>query len=213
MEYDPVKEFNELSAEYLRLRENAFDNAAQLKFLTQKLQPLHTRRILELGCGGGKPVLKHFYDQGATVSGIDFSSEMLANARVNLPGSKLIQKDICKISLPMNYFDAILSFYVIFTLSVEDQFNLFAKIFKALKPGGLLYGTLFSKAATGSKEFSGFLQFMNHRFYYAHTTPEKYYQELEAIGFVNIDIEEKQIGSETCLWLYAQKANELLYSF
>lgn len=212
MRYDPIKEFDYIAPEYLIHREK-YKNDVQLAFLSEKLHPVHSKTILELGCGGGAPVLKHFYDQGANIWGVDFSAKMLMNAKRNLPGSRLILTDICDITLPNNHFDAILSFYTLYNLPLEKQFVIFDKIKRALKPGGLTYFTLAGHALTQRKEFSGFLRFMNRKLYYAHTTPEEYVKKLEAMGFTGIACSELRIGEQKHLWILAQKTDDVLYSF
>lgn len=204
-QYDSVKAFDLFSKDYLKIRESEFNNLTQLAFLENKLNPLQKKRILELGCGGGVPILKYFYDKSAEAWGIDFSGEMIKVAKKNLPEATFIHEDMVKSNLPTSYFDAIISFYSIFVLELNDQFKVFEKIFNALKVGGITYFSLLSEAATKQKEFNGLLPFLGHQFFYAHTTPDKYKNKLENIGFNNINLEERSIGPETCLWIYAEK--------
>lgn len=137
--------------------------------------------------------------------GIDFAEKMLEHAKTNLPDAHLLLEDITQVDLPSNHFDMILSFYTLFVLALEEQTIVFQKIYDALNRGGSTYFTLFSEEATQQKEFSGYLLFIGHTFYYAHTTPEKYRHMLESIGFTQIDMQTISIGPETCLWVYAEK--------
>ena len=50
------------------------------------------RRVLDVGIGTAT-LSKRLYDDGIEVTGIDFSSEMLAIARRKLPDAQLIQHD------------------------------------------------------------------------------------------------------------------------
>jgi cyclopropane fatty-acyl-phospholipid synthase-like methyltransferase len=203
--YNPIQAFDDFSATYLDSRINEFNNLPQLDLLAKQLDPLSEKNILELGCGGGVPVLKYFYDKGAKVCGVDFSEKMLSQAKTLLPLGHFIQEDMCHVALPNRYYDAVISFYAIFVLKLEQQYQVFEKIYQSLKLGGIAYFTLLSEVATKQKEFDGYLTFMNQTFYYAHTTPLQYIAKLEQIGFVDIHLEEKQIGSESCLWVYAKK--------
>lgn len=203
--YDAVKVFNDCAPTYLKARENQFDNLQQLQVLAEKIAPIQSKRVLDLGCGGGTPVLKYFHERGAEIWGVDFAEKMLNHAKSTLPDAHLILEDITQINLPRNHFDLVLSFYTLFVLSLEEQKNVFKKIYDTLKTEGNTYFTLFGEEATHAKEFSGYLPFMGHTFYYAHTTPEKYRHILESIGFVDIEMQTIAIGPETCLWVYAKK--------
>ncbi len=204
-EFKSLETFTQFADKYLLTRENEFNNSSQLEFLAESIQPIAGKNVLELGCGGGVPILKYFYDRKANVTGIDFCDKMIQRAKLNLPKANLVLADITQSPLPHQHYDLIISFYTIFVLELSQQFFLFEKIYQSLKPGGKTYFTLLSKAATQQEEFSGFLPFMDHIFYYAHTTIEKYHQKLTSIGFKRIAWEEIQIGHEICLWVFAEK--------
>lgn len=205
MQYDPIREFDRFSKDYINNRDQ-FENAKQLAMLCERLAPLSGKRILELGCGAGSPVLKTFADKESEVVGVDFSAQMIEAAKKNLPQAQLYHQDMTTVSFNKNSFDAILSFYAIFVLPLEKQFAMFEKIYQWLKVKGITYFTLFNEASTQHKEFSGFIEFLGYQFFYAHTTPEKYQEKLESIGFKNVRWENIYIReNDHCLWFFAEK--------
>lgn len=205
MPYNAEKTFESFSKIYIVERENEYNNLDQLEYIKSKMYPLTGKKLLELGCGSGVPVLQFFNEAGATVSGIDLSHNMIEAAKHNIPAGNFTQANITQYSLNDESYDIIIAFYSLFHLPLKDQFSTFEKIFHALKSGGMTYFTLLSKAHTQQDEFSGILNFMDHDIFYAHTTPEKYQQQLEKIGFKGVTLEEKTIGHEVCLWVSANK--------
>jgi len=59
----------------------------QLQFIESKAHPINQKNILEIGCGTGNLALA-LAERGATVSGIDYSDEMVTIANTNLSKSK-----------------------------------------------------------------------------------------------------------------------------
>lgn len=205
-DYDPNQVFNQLCDPYLAIRESKYTHLNQLKWLETQLSPVKHKKILELGCGAGKPVLDYFYQRDAEITGIDISSKMIDQARLNLPNATFIQGDMTHLSLGNKQYDAIFSFFCLFLLlSIDEQKKMFEKIFKALKPQGFTYFTLLSKHYTQVEEFSGFVPYLEQDLYVVHTSVEKYQALLNQIGFINLKLEVLNIGDEPLLWVYAQK--------
>lgn len=65
-------------------------------------------RILDLGCGSGKPIARYLLDPGYRVTGVDASPEMLRFARKNCPDAELVLGDMRSVELPGAYHGAIL---------------------------------------------------------------------------------------------------------
>ena len=205
-EYDAKQSFENFALKYLQLREaGTFENVDQLAMLGEKYADWKDRVVLELGCGGGKPVLSYFADKGAHVWGVDLSDTMVETAKRNLPEGHFFQGDMSSVELPTAHFDLITSFYALFVLPMEKQFILFETMSRSLKSGGFAYFTLLNGNSTKSAEFSGFLNFAGHRFFYAHTTREKYIEFLRSLEFEIISCQDLHIGEESCLWILIQK--------
>lgn len=105
---------------------------------------LKSRRVLELGCGGGQCSIA-FAKQGASVTGVDFSAEQLAHAR------KLAESEAVKVEfrlgdladlafLRTDSVDAVFSSYALGF--VEDIGRVFRQVHRVLKVGAPLVFSL-----------------------------------------------------------------------
>lgn len=65
-------------------------------------------KVLEIGCGNGRNLIP-FIKKGFEAYGIDFSSEMLKEARKFCPKAKYKKSDMRKLPFEDNYFDYVLS--------------------------------------------------------------------------------------------------------
>lgn len=87
-------------------------------------------KILDLGFGTGK-LSKVFYDEGYSVTGIDFSSKMKEIAKKKVPDARLLVHDFSK-SLPNEVlnesFDCVICTYAIHHLTDQEQITLIDKI-------------------------------------------------------------------------------------
>ena len=97
------------------------------------------RDILEIACGGGQSAV-HLAEQGARVTGVDFSSAQLAHARAFAQSKKVrirfIESNVENLSmLPDASFDIAFSAYALGF--VEDIRRTFGEVRRVLRPGGL----------------------------------------------------------------------------
>ncbi len=104
------------------------------------------KRVMDLGCGGGNYAVKVtslLPDVDCTL--IDLSANMLAKAEervaANISGKVLaIQGDYRDIDLGENCFDVITAGTTLHHLREDQEWkSVFAKVFKALKPGGTFW--------------------------------------------------------------------------
>jgi SAM-dependent methyltransferase len=105
-----------------------------------ELLPANLRRVLDLGCGGGRllalVLAAHPAAQGV---GLDFSPPMLAEAGQLFAGearAQLVEHDL-NLPLPdLGRFDAVVSSFAIHHLSDEYKFGVYRAAFDCLAPGG-----------------------------------------------------------------------------
>src|SRR5690606_19284255 len=97
--------------------------------------------VLDLGSGAGNDcfVARPLVGETGSVTGIDFSEEMLIRANKNLQKTgftnvSFIQGDIESMPFPDAKFDVVISNCVLNL--VPDKQKAFAEIFRVLKPGG-----------------------------------------------------------------------------
>jgi ubiquinone/menaquinone biosynthesis C-methylase UbiE len=114
------------------------------KKILGKTNPGSGSRILDIGCGSGL-FLRMAASTGATLTGIDVSSELLAIARQRNPGSELLNSDMEQLSFPEDYFDLATGFNSL--PYANNPLQLFRKIYGVLKPGGKLAIAVWSSEA------------------------------------------------------------------
>ena len=81
--------------------------------------------VLDIGCGAGVPVARHFVSKGHPVLGIDSSPAMIALFEDNLPGMAAQLADMRSLRLDRG-FDGLIAWDSFFHLSPADQRSMFA---------------------------------------------------------------------------------------
>jgi len=100
-------------------------------------------KILDLGCGNGR-LLKSLEqaDKKLNYLGVDFSEDLIAQARDNHPKAKFVVADMSDLSFEANTFDMVFMVASFHHLPTKAQrLELLFKINRWLKPGGLLFMT------------------------------------------------------------------------
>ncbi len=96
-------------------------------------------KILDIGIGTGEGVLS-FYEEGALITGIDFSEKMLEKARGKMPQARLIKNDFSRKFPPEEIigekFDYILLSYALHHLPDWEKVEFLVKLKNFLNPGG-----------------------------------------------------------------------------
>lgn len=109
---------------------------------TRAIDPKPGERILDIACGTGTSTLP-LAKTGATVVGVDFSPEMIAEAGRKHPRIEFRQADAMKLPFGDDEFDAVtISFGL---RNVQDPKQALAEMYRVLKPGGRLVVCEFSK--------------------------------------------------------------------
>ncbi len=107
--------------------------------------------VLDLGCGCGIPVsqrlaLRH------RVTGVDISPVQVERARANVPSAEFKCADMTQLDFEAESFDAIVAFYSLIHVPVEEQYPLLEKMTCWLRSGGYLMATLGAREWTGEEE-------------------------------------------------------------
>jgi len=127
--------YNKIAGKYYQDRD-LFKNKKEIDEFIQHLPD--DAVVLDIGCGGGVPVLKTLVEQGYTAKGIDFSKGMLELAKKNVPEAELILGDIMKTNFEDGSLDGILSTYAIIHIHRSHHPVLYLKIYNWLKSGGVM---------------------------------------------------------------------------
>lgn len=162
-------------------------------------------RLLDLGCGAGEPFARFFIDHNWTVTGVDFSGQMLALAEKYVPEMKTIYADMREVEFAPDSFEAITAIYSLFHIPSHDHAALLMKFYRWLRPQGKMLFTYATKEYTGGDEFDGCREFLGQQLYYSHKTPDALWTDLENTGFRIESQDYREIGGETFLWVTVSK--------
>lgn len=133
-------------------------------------------RVLDLGCGAGRPIAEWFVAEGCDVTGVDGAAAMIAQFRTALPDARAIQADMRGLALG-EVFDVILGFNSFFHLSAEDQRAMFAVFAAHAAPGARLLLT------TGPAAGETIGTVGASAVYHASLSPQDYRALMAAHGF------------------------------
>lgn len=136
--------------------------------------------VLDLGCGCGLPVAQTLCAKFA-VTGIDISPVQIERARRLVPSAQFIRADMAEVNFAPASFAAVVSFYSVIHLPLDEQPALFARIGGWLRPGGYFLGTVGSRAWTGTEE--NWLGVPDARMAWSHADAATYEGWLIASGF------------------------------
>lgn len=106
-----------------------------LRELLDRLPP--GAEVLDLGCASGRPAAAEIAKQ-YQVTGVDISRHQISLAKRNVPEGTFICADAATIDFPDGRFDAVVSFYTFDHIPRDEHGELFARIYRWLRPGGWL---------------------------------------------------------------------------
>jgi SAM-dependent methyltransferase len=115
------------------------------------------KRLLDLGCGSGRHLV-YFAKKGFDVYGIDIAEEGIKIARKWLKKEKLkakLERGSVYKKLPYNsnFFDAVVSVQVLQHGKLNQIKKGVEEIKRVLKPGGLIFITLFGRYSKGKARY------------------------------------------------------------
>ncbi|WP_344159892.1 class I SAM-dependent methyltransferase [Kribbella yunnanensis] len=142
--------YDELSSRYDEAFGGETKYADWLQLLLTELPD--RAQVLDLGCGSGVPVAKVLAEAGHIVTGVDISEVQVARASERVPAATFLQADATTLDLPADSFDAILSFYALIHIPLDEQEALLQRIGTWLRPGGTFVATIGAAAWTGSEQ-------------------------------------------------------------
>ncbi|KAA9398587.1 class I SAM-dependent methyltransferase [Haloarcula sp. CBA1130] len=94
-------------------------------------------RVLDAGCGGGKPVLQRLAAAHNPV-GLDISSSQLDLSRERVPTAAFAQGDLVRLPFADDSFNAVVSFYAIIHVPKPEHEQVLAEFHRVLRDGGEL---------------------------------------------------------------------------
>lgn len=134
--------------------------AAWLQELAGHLGP--GAEVLDIGCGAGVPADRWLVDAGFRVTGVDISEVQIERARRLVPSATFVRADIAGFDAPDASFDAVVSFYALIHVPLEDQRKLFPRIHRWLRPGGPFLAIVGNERWTAVEDYHGAPMFWDH---------------------------------------------------
>lgn len=133
-------------------------------------------RILDLGCGSGRPIAEFLLQRGFLVTGVDQAEALLSLARQRLPEGRWLQAEMEAFE-PDEIYDAAIIWDSLFHIPREHHEPILRKTVRSLRPGGRLMLT------AGGSDHPAFTDTMyGHTFFYDSLTPEKTVSVLQELG-------------------------------
>jgi SAM-dependent methyltransferase len=120
-----------------------------LRRLTPRIDP--GARVLDLGCGNGIPVARELAGR-FRVTGVDLSPVQVERARALVPDARFVCADMTAVEFEPRSFDAVVAFFSIINVPVDEQADLFRRIAGWLEPGGWFLAILGKQAWTGTED-------------------------------------------------------------
>ena len=151
--------------------------------------------VLDLGCGGGRPMARYLIEQGRRVTGVDTSPLMIGLCRERFPQQTWAVADMRGLDLGRR-FAGILAWHSFFHLKPEDQEATFAVFARHADPGAALMFTSGWNRGVAMGEFQG------ERLYHASLDPDEYHALFRAHGFKTLahKVDQHQAGAAV-VWL------------
>ena len=163
------------------------------------LLPQHSK-ILDLGCGSGKPIAQYLIKNGHNITGVDTSDSMLAMAKQNFPvqtfpDQQWIQADMRTLELNQK-FQGILAWDSFFHLTADDQKAMFQQFAKFSEQGTALMFT------SGPAHGEAIGNLFGDALYHASLSPEEYRELFQIYGYEEVlMIAEDQDCTGHTVWL------------
>ena len=157
-------------------------------------------RVLDLGCGSGRPIAQYLIDKGMRVTGIDSSPSLIALCAERFPDHAWIVADMVDLELRAR-FDGLLAWDSVFHLDHARQRRMFAVFAAHAAPGAALMFT------SGPEHGEAIGRWQDEPLYHASLDPEEYRSLLHRHGFALVAhvAEDPACGHHT-IWLARQRA-------
>ena len=159
---------------WTELRGNFLYEKAWLDYFLA-LIPQHSK-ILDLGCGSGKPIADYLIQHDHKIIGVDSSDVMIEMAQQNFPEHYWLQADMRTVEFDQK-FNAILAWDSFFHLTPNDQRQMFKQFARFAQQGTVL---MFSSGPSHGEAIG---DLFGDALYHASLAPEEYRALLKQSGF------------------------------
>jgi ubiquinone/menaquinone biosynthesis C-methylase UbiE len=135
--------------------------------------------VLDLGCGCGVPDAR-LLSERFRVTGVDLSDVQIGRAKRLVPGARFIRADMTEVRFRPATFGGIVCLYALIHVPLDEQRPLLSRMYRWLRPGGIVLLT------TGEVEFTGVEENWigsNAAMYWSHADATTYERWLSDVGF------------------------------
>jgi len=130
--------YDDIGAAYEKAFDGLSTQQASIQWVLRELK--QPSRILDIGCGTGRPVCEAFANAGHEVLGIDLSAVMIETAAKNVPNATFEKVDLKDFIGTANSdsFDAVTAYFSMLAGVTQDDIRRSIEgVARLLKPGGL----------------------------------------------------------------------------
>ncbi|KAK0623928.1 S-adenosyl-L-methionine-dependent methyltransferase [Immersiella caudata] len=209
--------FDDLAPKYEAAFSDLQSQYDAINWVLSEIEPLKPAKVVDIGCGPGKPVCSSFAEAGHDVLGTDISGGMLEEAQKNVPGARFQKINTLEFNPPDASFDAVvLMFSLLVDVTKDDIRAGIANMYRIVKPGGVF---VFSTVAIeGEKED---IIWMGRPINVSSLSPDEVIETIKKVGFEVVKHEEvkyypvrapevgickpDEVWPEPLLWVYARK--------
>ena len=157
-------------------------------------------KVLDLGCGTGKPIADRILAAGFQLTGLDNSPAMIAIAQSNYPNATWHVGDIVDVSHD-NSFDAVFSWDGFFHLTPAEQRQALPQIVRAIRNNGRLLLTI------GEVEGHVTGNVYGETVYHSSLSHSEYTEILISAGMSEVSITMYEHSKADRIILFATKGN------
>lgn len=198
---DVIPTYERIGAAWAQQRSSSLMEKAWLdRMLATAPRNTGAVRVLDLGCGAGRPIGSYLAERGARLTGVDATAVMTGLYPQVVPGAEAIQADMRGLMLDRE-FDAILAWDSFFHLSADDQRAMFPTFAAHAAPRAALMFTSGHMAGEAIGDVAG------EPIYHASLAPDEYRDLLADNGFkvLHYTPEDPTCGGHT-IWLAQHKS-------
>jgi cyclopropane fatty-acyl-phospholipid synthase-like methyltransferase len=154
-------------------------SAHERRLIDLVLEPAEpSSRVLDLGCGTGRPIGEYVLKRGFSLTGIDQSPQMLEVARQRLPEGQWVESALEEFA-PVGRYDAAIAWDSMFHIPRMHHMGIFRQI-----RGVLPLGCRFGLTVAGSEHPPFTDTMFGQRFFYDSHAPDRAIALLGEAGFV-----------------------------
>lgn len=179
-----------LENNYDKIAEKWHDNSRGQVYLERTLNYvdeileglLPKAKVLDLGCGTGKPIAKYIVEQGFQVVGIDQSAELLKIAKTVVPEAELVHADMIEIEFAEK-FAAAVAWDSVFHVERKYHAGIYKKIVESIETGARFLLSVGGSGAEDNEANGITSEMFGYEFFYDAYHPTIARKLLEEAGF------------------------------